>query len=111
VIGHLWARHRWLLIGFVATLALALFFGARALVLTLYWSDHRDEAIAGWMTPRYVAMSWDVPPEVLGEALALERDGSGRRMTLVEIADAKGTDLRTLEAELEAAIVAFRAGR
>lgn len=111
MIRHLWTRHRWLLLGFTAAVLLTLFFGIRALFFAIYWSGHRDEAIAGWMTPRYVAMSWDVPPEVVGDAMALSRDGTGRRMTLAEIAAARGMSLDALEAELAAAIAAYRAGQ
>jgi hypothetical protein len=111
VIGRLWTRHRFLLIGFVATCVIALFFGTRAVLFTLYWSEHRDEAIAGWMTPRYVAMSWQVPPEVVGDALALPRDGIGRRATLADLANARGVSLETLAAEVAQAIEAHRAGQ
>lgn len=110
MIGQLWSRHRWLLIGFVLTVALAVFFGVRALMFTLYWSDHRDETIAGWMTPRYVAMSWQVPPEVVGEALALQPDGSGRRTTLAELATARGVRVDALAEEVARAIEVYRAG-
>lgn len=111
MIAHLWARHRWLLLGFVVAVALGLFFAARAVVFTVYWSDHRDEAIAGWMTPRYVAMSWDVPPEIVGDALALPRDGTGRRITLSEIAATRGIPVETVAAEIGAAIGAHRAAQ
>ena len=111
MVRHLWQSHRWLLLGFLAALALTLFFAGRAAVFAVYWSQHRDEAIAGWMTPRYVAMSWDVPPEVVGDAMALSRDGTGRRTTLAEIAAARGMSLDALEAELAAAIAAYRAGQ
>jgi hypothetical protein len=110
VIGHLWKRHRWLLIGFVAMVALTAFFVVRTVLSTLYWSDHRDETIAGWMTPRYVAMSWQVPPEVVGEALSLERDGSGRRSTLAELAATRGVSVEALAAEVAQAIETYRAG-
>ena len=110
MIGHLWARHRWLLIGFLAMVALTVFFGVRTVLFTLYWSDHRDETIAGWMTARYVAMSWQVPPEVVGEALALERDGSGRRATLAELAAAQGVSVESLAEEVTRAIENYRAG-
>jgi hypothetical protein len=111
VIGHLWRAHRWLLLGFLAAVALALFFGVRAVVFSVYWAGHRDEAIAGWMTPRYVAMSWDVPPEVVGEALSLPRDGTGRRVTLTEVAAAQGVSVGALAGELAGAIAAYRADR
>jgi hypothetical protein len=109
MIGHLWARHRWLLLGFVATVALALFFTVRAVVFTVYWSGHRDEAIAGWMTPRYIAMSWEVPPQVIGEALGFAPDGDPRRMTIEEYARSNGLSVTDVAATLTVAIAAFRA--
>jgi hypothetical protein len=109
MIRDLWIRHRWLLLAFVIAVALALFFGMRAVLYGLYWSDHRDEAIVGWMTPRYVAMSWEVPPEVVADTLALPRDGTGRRVTLSEIAASRGVSVETVAAEVTAAIEAFRA--
>ncbi len=111
MIARLWKNHRWLLIAFVVAAALSVFFGVRTVMFTLYWSDpaNRDQAIAGWMTPRYVAHSWHVPPEVVQEALGLTGDGAGRRVTLDELATARGIDTATLGAELDAAIAAFRA--
>lgn len=111
MIGHLWARHRWLLLAFLAASALALFFTARAVVFAAYWTDHKDEAIAGWMTPGYVVHSWDVPPEVVGAALGLSREDGDRRRTLAEIAAARGVPVAELARDLETAIAAFRAER
>ncbi len=53
------------------------------------------------MTPRYVALSWDVPPEDIIGALSITRD---------ELAKERGIPVETLAADLEAAIAAFRAG-
>jgi hypothetical protein len=113
VIARLWTRHRWLLLGFVLAVALTLFFAIRAVVFSLYWTDpaHRDEAIAGWMTPRYIAYSWEVPPEVIGEALGLQPDGNSRRMTIGEYARETGTSVEDVAARLTGAITAYRAER
>ena len=113
MIARLWSRHRWLLLGFLLAVALTLFFAARAVVFSLYWADpaHRDEAIAGWMTPRYIAHSWQVPPEVIGEALGLTPDGNPRRMTIGEYARETGTTPDEVAARLAVAIEAFRAER
>ena len=111
MVRHLWQSHRWLLLGFLAALALTLFFAGRAAVFAVYWSQHRDEAIAGWMTPGYIAHSWQLPPEVMAGALGLSReDGEGRRLTLSEIAAERGVPVATLAAAIEAAIEDFRAG-
>jgi hypothetical protein len=67
----------------------ALFFAVRLTVFTIYWSDpaHRDQAVEGWMTPGYVARSWDVDPEVIRAALPPPPDGTpDRRPTLDAIA-------------------------
>lgn len=110
MIRDLWTRHRWLLLGFLAAAALAILFAARAAMYMQDWPEHADEDIEGWMTPRYVALSWDVPPEVIIGALSIPRDGSGRRITLDELAKERGIPVETLAADLEAAIAGFRAG-
>ncbi len=106
------ARAPWLMTGFTLALALTLFFGVRMIMGAIYWADprHTDQAIEGWMTPRYVAMSWRVPPEVVIEALALERP-EGRVPRLEEIAAERGIDLATLTTMIEAAITTHRAGQ
>jgi hypothetical protein len=113
MIRRLWSRNRWLLIGFLIAVVLSLFFGVRALLFSLYWSDpaKRDQEIAGWMTPRYVAMSWDVPPEVVSSALDLPHDGTGRRVTLRDLAAERDGTVSDLAAELAAAIAAYRSGQ
>lgn len=115
-LSYLWTRHRVALIAFGLALALTLFFAVRFVMHWVYWSDpaHRDQQIEGWMTPGYVAHSYDVSPEVIRDSLrallaqqadALPRGG----MTLQQIARATGTDLDQLSAALLAAIAAERA--
>jgi hypothetical protein len=89
----------------VLALGLALMLGARAVVQWVYWPMHREQTIRGWMTPGYVARSWNVPPEVVGAALELE-PGSWRGLTLERLAAARGVPVAELEARLLAAIVA-----
>lgn len=110
MIAHLWSRHRWLFLGFALALAATVFFAARTVMFALYWTDpaHRDEAIEGWMTPRYVAMSWQIPPEIVADAVGLDRDGSARRTTLADIAAARGVPVEALAAEIEVAVGRFR---
>ena len=90
---------------FILALSVTLFFGFRMVAFAIYWADpaHRDQELLGWMTPRYVAHSWRVPPEVLGNALSL-RPGEGRPLTLAEIAAQKGVSLAELIAQINLAI-------
>lgn len=94
----------------VVALMASTFFGVRTVSNWVYWNDpaHIDQPIAGWMTPHYVAHSWDVPRPVMIEALALgEDDPKGRN--LKRLAEAQGIPLDELIARIEAAIMAHRA--
>ena len=104
----LWKDHKVLLAGFVLALAVMLFFAIRSVLFWVYWADpaHREEPIAGWMTPRYVAHSWAVPPTVIREALAIPSDT--RRMTVSSLADERGLTTEEVILQIEAAIAAFR---
>jgi len=102
---------RWLLAAFVLAAAVTAFFALRMVVAAIRWSDPelRDQPIAGWMTPRYVAMSWQVPPEVIAEALEADAGGSLRGRTLEQIAAARGIPADALAEALKDAITAYRA--
>jgi hypothetical protein len=95
----------------VALVAVAVF-ALRLVVSGHGWRTppEQDPPLAGWMTPRYVAMTWDVPPDVLARSLSLEKDGTGRRVTLAELAAARGEPVESLIGALQAAIDAHRAG-
>ena len=110
-LGRLWREHRLVLLAFAAALAVTLFFTVRTAVFWVYWSDpaRRDLAIESWMTPGYVAQSWQVEREVVGAALGLD-PGEARGRTLEEIAAARGVTLAELEAALMAAIAEARTG-
>ena len=107
---HLWRHHRVLLLATGAAGALALFFGVRFLAFLIYWSDpaHRDQTIAGWMTPGYVAQSWDLPRDHVADALSLPKQGA-RRVTLEDIARDRGIPVQELVNGLADAIAAYRA--
>ena len=110
------ARHkrqlRHLLRGLVIVAVIGiLVFGIRAANSSRAWVNAPPENIAGWMTPRYVAMSQHVPPRVIEDIIALD-DGTPRhKVTLDDIALAQGTDSASLIAALEAAIKEFKDAR
>lgn len=109
----LWAHHRAALLTFCAIFCVAGYFGFNAIVAAIYWNDprHRDQPLAAWMTPRYVAQSYDIPPDVLGPALFFQPDDPPRRRRLEHIAAANGVTLRVLQQRVTEATAAFRADR
>lgn len=108
-LARLWRTHRIALLAFVAALAVTLFFAARLVFFTVYWTDpaHRDRHPEGWMTPGYLAKSWHVPREALGEALSLP-PAEGRPPTLAEIAAERGQPVAAFLTEVEAILARLK---
>ncbi len=100
-IAHLWAHHRALFVTFTLALLVTVIFAVRSVVFVVYWSDpaHRNQPLEAWMTPRYVAQSYDVPVEVVAEMLAVAHQRQFRP-TLRRLARQNGTDLDALKAKL-----------
>jgi len=107
-VGDFWRRHRVLLVGFAFALLVTLFFAVRLVVHAVYWSQHRDAELAEWMTIGYVAQSYNIERDDLARAVGLE-PGSGRRLTLAEIARRTGQSVDEIETALLSAIQAERA--
>ena len=106
----LWRTNRWLTISFLLTLMLALFFIIRAGIFFVYWQNHADEPIEGWMTIRYVANSYRVDARIVHDALGLPQTGPDRR-PLIKIAREEGQPLDALTKSILDAIGADRKGR
>lgn len=99
----LWRHHRLALIGFVLAASVTLFFTARFVVFSVYWADpdHRHQAPEAWMTPRYIAHSWDMNPDEIGQALQAEKVRHDRP-TLDAIAKARGVPVQVVLDEVNA---------
>ena len=73
----------------------------------IYWSDprHVDEPLKPWMTPRYVMRSYDLPRDVVLEALKLAPgDEAPRRLgRLGRLAAERGVSLETFTEAIRAA--------
>lgn len=80
-------------------------FAARTVVFAVYWSDpaHHEQPLAGWMTPRYIARSWHVPPQVVPQALGLA-PAQGHPEPLEKLARDAGIALPEAIARVKAAI-------
>ena len=107
---RMWAAAPIATVILVIALSASAVFGVRTIGNWVYWNDpaHIDQPIAGWMTPRYVAFSWDVPRPVMIDALGMgDKNPEGRN--LKRLAEAQGIPLDQLIARIEAAIEDHRA--
>lgn len=108
-------RHlKWPLIAaFCVALGAMGVYAVRTTVDVARWTDpaRQGQSLAGWMTPRYVAHSYKLPPELVAAALGIDPSDPPRRKSLSEIAEERGVPVQSLLDALEAAIAAHRAGR
>jgi hypothetical protein len=104
--GFNWRQ--WLvLIAFLFVLGFTGFHAYRFVRNAVYWHYHQDEQIQGWMTVRYVAHSYRVPPYILYQALGLPQRPPDRR-PLSEIARAQHRSIDEVRAILLDAITHAR---
>lgn len=106
---YTWAQHRLLLLSFAATLAITLFFLIRAISETLYWANpaHQDVEIRSWMTPGYIAKSYQLEPHFLFDAIPYVPI-PGEPRSLRQISDETGRSVEELASVITAAIIAAR---
>jgi hypothetical protein len=109
-IRDIWAHHKLAVLALLVVITVAGIFGARSVSQMIYWSNPAklDQPLQGWMTPRYVGRSYDVPPEVVQQAFGLEKPSIPRRMSLDAIAAEQGMSMAELQASLDAAVTAWR---
>jgi hypothetical protein len=97
-----------LVLAFALAASATVVFGVRAVVSTIYWSQHRDEPIQPWMTVGMIARSYDVPRERIAAATGVDPADRDRR-PLSEIAAERGVPVAALVADIERAIAELRA--
>ena len=110
-IARLWRNQRIILIAFIVAVGTAGYFGIKSASAYVYWMDpaHQDQRIEGWMTPRYIANSYKIPRDVLGEALFLSTEAPKRPTKLSTIASENGLTLEELQDRIDSATAAHRA--
>ncbi|PCJ76404.1 MAG: hypothetical protein COA53_03925 [Rhodobacteraceae bacterium] len=106
----LWSDHKLLVLGFLAALILTSMLFVRFIADVVYWPQHQDQTISGWMTVGYVAHSYDVDKDKLVEALGIETN-LRRHLTLTAIADSQDRPLPELRNALLKVIIDQRAAR
>lgn len=107
----LWRRHPVVTTSFLAAALLTAVFMVRAVSFAVYWADpaHRDQLVEPWMTPRYVAHSWELPREVLLQTLELPPRSEGRPPRMGALAAERGWTMEELNSRIEDAAAAHRA--
>ena len=109
--GALVRRHPVVVSVLVLALGLALFFAGRFALRAVYFAQHREEPVAGWMTVGYVGRSWGFDPREIDALAGLPVPEKGRPFTLEEIAAARGVPVAEVVAAVEAALARLQAER
>lgn len=62
------------------------YFSSGFIANLIYFGDprHQNQPLEGWMTPRYVGMSYDLPPHILDEVMEL-RPKVDKRKSLTQV--------------------------
>lgn len=73
---RLWHEHKLMLIGFVLVSILTLLFFMRTVIGAVYFNNNKDRPIEPWMPIGFIAKSYQVPSEVLVQAVGIPLDKS-----------------------------------
>jgi hypothetical protein len=104
----LFRRHPWLTSALMLAVLLTLFFAGRFAVGAVYWAQHRQDPISGWMTVGYIGRSWQLDPREI-DAVAGFPLPQGHPLTLEEIARQRGVPVAEIIAQAEAAVAKLQA--
>ena len=106
---HLWSHHKVLFLTFCVALVTGIFFAARLALFTIYWSDpaHRFQPLEGWMTPGYIARSYQLDPEIVQDILAIGTDNP-KAMTLSKLAKSRGLSQDAFINDLQTQLDAYK---
>lgn len=104
-------RHPFLVAAFVLAFCLSAFFATRIIVRTIYFAQHREEPVAGWMTVGYVGRSWGFDPRDIDARAGLPVPAAGHPLTLDQIAQDRGVPVSTIIAEVQAVLAQMQAER
>lgn len=98
----LWKNHKLLLLAFILAAAATLMFAVRLVVVTVYFSNpaHQNQPLEGWMTPRYLAYSYDLTADELEQVLGIDPTGVSR-IHLNNLLKDQGITLQELQSRLD----------
>lgn len=86
---ELYRGHRVLVIAFLLTSAVALFFAFRLISHVVYWRQHHHEPVQPWMTVGYVGKAWGLDPREIDRRAGLPPPAD-HPFTLNEVAQQRG---------------------
>ena len=110
MIRRIWKRNPILSLAFVLAVAACLFFTGRATLFAVNLWFRAEQPVAGWMTPRYIALAYGLDRDSLARLLATtDRDDAEK--PLYRIADRSGMTLEDLIADVQALVDAKDAGQ
>lgn len=100
-------RRKAYLAGFAIAALLTGFFLLRAVFFAFVWMDPDRglHPVEGWMTPRYIARTYNIPRPQMQEILELGPDETPR-IPLETLAEQRGVPVGALIAEFEALLAA-----
>lgn len=110
MIRRIWKRNPILSLAFVLAVVACLFFAGRATLFAVNLYFRSERPVAGWMTPRYIALAYGLDRDTLSRLLATT-DRDDAQSPLHRIADRNGVTLGALIAEVQAAVDAKDAGQ
>ena len=102
---NLWQNHKLLLLAFTLAAAVTVMFAIRMVVFSLYWGnpDHQNQALEGWMTPRYVAFSYGLDAAELEQVLGIDPT-TVSRVHLRDLLKDQGVTLIDLQSRLDSVV-------
>jgi hypothetical protein len=103
MIRRMWKRNPILSLTFALAVAACLFFTGRATLFAVNLWFRAEKPVAGWMTPRYIALAYGLDDDALTRLLATT-DRDDARKPLYRIADRNGVTLDGLIADVQALV-------
>ncbi|WP_339107392.1 hypothetical protein [Thioclava sp. GXIMD4216] len=107
---RIWCRHRLLSLVFVLAVGLTAVFAWHTIDRAVYWADpgHHERTPESWMTPRYIARSWDLPQDRVEVLLDLsDQTEQGHKPRLRDLARAEGVPVSVLIDRLKTGLPAM----
>lgn len=100
-------KRKFLLAAFAVAAVLTAFFVVRAVLFAVFWMDpeRRMHPVEPWMTPRYIARTYDIAREDMQRILALE-PGEMARQPLDALAEERGVSVQAYIDQIEALLAA-----